>query len=111
MCCFKILSNAGITYLFFSVILNYCLKIIFNFGIKLKLILKNTISDVGTNTVKRFNMKGQHASICYYMLQRLNIKEMSIFKFFFINNNLFLFNNNFYRCFQTKTNDLFYFEE
>lgn len=104
LCCSKNLFDAWTAYLFFSVILNYCFRLILIFDIKSNTICKNSIYLYRTNSVKTFNMKGQHASIYRYMLQRLNIIEPSNFNFNF---NLNLFNSKYH----TKTNNSLNFEE
>lgn len=101
ICCSKNLFDAWTAYLFFSVILNYCFRLILIFDIESNTICKNSIYLYNrTNSVRTFNMKGQHASIYRYMLQRLNIIEPSIFKFN-------LFNSKYH----TKTNNSLNFEE
>ena len=100
ICCFKILFDTLTTYLY--LILKYCFRIIYNIDIK-----SNTICNIFiiwkyniTNSVKNFNSKGQNASICRYMFQRLNIIEPSILKNVYwpttIKNKLILFNSNYH---------------
>ena len=118
ICSFKILIDAWTTCLFISLILNYCLKV--NFDIKSNTMCKNITSQPNracnkVKSVKTFNMKGQHASIYRYMLQRLNVKKLSIFKNILFpgciaaaeKNNLKLFFSNYH----SKINNSLNFEQ
>ena len=102
ICCFKILFNALKTYLY--LILKYCFRIIYNIDIE-----SNTICNIFiiwkyniTNSVKNFNSKGQNASICRYMLQRLNIIELFNLK---LKNNIYVIRNLFKSNFHSNTNN------
>jgi len=81
--CFKMSFDAWITFFLIGIILKYCIILIYTVDIESNTICNSSIVlNYRFNPVKTFNRKGQYASICRYMLQRLNMTGLFISKVF-----------------------------